>query len=89
MKTKISSKGQVVIPKAYRQKLGWEPGMELVVEEANGQLTLKALPNPQKTRSIREVAGMLHRPGMKAHSIEEMDEAIAKAVKEKWGNGRR
>lgn len=33
MKTRISSKGQVGIPKAYRQKLGWEAGTELVVED--------------------------------------------------------
>lgn len=85
MKTRISSKGQVVIPKAYRRKLGWEPGTELVVEEDCGQVLLKAEPTCIKTRSIREVAGILHQPGMKAATIEEMDAAIAKAVKEKWG----
>lgn len=89
MKTKVSSKGQVVIPKAYRQKLGWEAGMELIVEESQGQLTLKAKPALKKTRSIRDVAGILHRPGMKAHTIEEMDEAISKAIKDKWSNGSR
>ena len=88
MKTRISSKGQVVIPKAYRQKLGWEPGTDLVVEEEAGQLVLKR-PTKKKSLKIRDIAGILHRPGMKAATLEEMDAAIAKAVEEKWGNGRR
>lgn len=84
MKTRISSKGQVVIPKAYRQKLGWEPGTELVVEEEAGQVLLKPEPMIRKTKSIQEVAGMLHRPGQTAITLDEMDQAIAKATKEKW-----
>jgi AbrB family looped-hinge helix DNA binding protein len=84
MKTKVSSKGQVVIPKAFRQKLGWEAGTELEVCEEAGQLVLQA-PAKKKKYSIREVAGILHRPGMKASTLEEMDEAIGKAIKEKWG----
>jgi AbrB family looped-hinge helix DNA binding protein len=83
MKTRISSKGQVVIPKAYRQKLGWEAGTELVVEEEGGQVLLKAKPAVKKTKSIRDLAGILHRPGMKAHTIEEMDEAVDKMF-EDW-----
>lgn len=89
MKTRVSSKGQVVIPKAYRQKLGWGPGTELVVEEEGGQVLLKPKPKIRKTKSIREVAGMLHRPNMKAITLEEMDRGIEQAIKEKWGDGRR
>lgn len=89
MKTRVSSKGQVVIPKAYRQKLGWGPGTELIVEEEAGQVLLKAKPILKKTRSIRDIAGVMHRPGMKAHTIKEMDQAVAKAIEEKWGDGRR
>lgn len=89
MQTRVSSKGQVVIPKAYRQKLGWGPGTELVVEEEAGQVLLKPKPKTKKTKSIREVAGMLHRPGRRAITLEEMDLGIEKAIKEKWGNGRR
>lgn len=83
MKTKVSSKGQVVIPKAYRQKLGWEPGTELIIEEEAGQVLLKPKPIIKKTKSIRDLAGILHKPGMKAHTIEEMDEAVGKMF-EKW-----
>jgi AbrB family looped-hinge helix DNA binding protein len=84
MNTRISSKGQVVIPKAYRQKLGWEAGTELIIEEAAGQLLLKPGPALKKTRSIRDVVGILHRSGMKAATIKEMDAAIKKGINAKW-----
>lgn len=84
MKTRISSKGQVVIPKAYRQKLGWETGTELVVEEEAGQVLLRPKPAIKKTKSIREVAGILHRPGRKAITLKQMDSAIDEALSEKW-----
>ena len=32
-KTKLSNKGQVVIPKAIRARRGWKPGLEFVVED--------------------------------------------------------
>jgi looped-hinge helix DNA binding domain, AbrB family len=82
MKTKISSKGQVVIPKSYRQKLGWETGMELVIEEEAGQVTLKPKPAPQKKRPLSEFAGILHTPGRKASTVEEMDKAVADSFKD-------
>jgi AbrB family looped-hinge helix DNA binding protein len=83
MKTKVSSKGQVVIPKAYRQKLGWVAGTELEVSEEAGQVLLKPQPSKKKKYSIRDVAGILHRPGMKASTVEEMDEAVSKMF-EDW-----
>jgi len=85
MKTTVSSKGQVVIPKAYRQKLGWEPGTELIVEEEAGQVLL-AKPKQSKRQKLplSAIAGILHRPGRKAISLEEMDQAITKEVRVKW-----
>ena len=50
-----------------------------------------------KPRNLRAVdlGGMLHRPGMKAFTIEEMDEAIGEAlgedderIKREWNEGR-
>ena len=84
MHTRISSKGQVVIPKADRQKLGWEAGTELIVEEAAGQVLLKPGPATNKTRSIRDVAGILHRPEMKPATLKQMDAAIQKGFDAKW-----
>ncbi len=42
--------------------------------------------SPVPTR-IEDVYGMLHRPGMKTLSIEEMDEAIAAAVRRRHARG--
>ena len=33
VKTRLSSKGQVIIPKAVRERQGWQPGTELEVED--------------------------------------------------------
>lgn len=42
--TRLSSKGQVIIPKAIRAAHGWEAGMELAVEEgADGAVLLRPL----------------------------------------------
>ncbi len=38
MKTIVSEKGQVTIPKALRKKLGLEPGTVLQLDEAGGKL---------------------------------------------------
>jgi len=43
-KTKVSSRGQIVIPKKIREKLGLSPGQELEVYEEEGRLVLMALP---------------------------------------------
>ncbi len=41
LSTTVSSKGQVVIPKAMRERLGLKPGDVLDVEEADGALVLR------------------------------------------------
>lgn len=82
MKTRVSSKGQVVIPKIYRQKLGWASGTELTVEEENGQLVLKPKSAIREKQPLSNIVGMLHKPGMKASSIEEMNDAVADSFKD-------
>ena len=83
MKTKLSSKGQVVIPKAYRQKLGWETGTDLEVHEEAGQLVLKPAKKAGETEKLPLSAaiGLLHRPKAKTLTLEEMNAAIAEEVK--------
>jgi AbrB family looped-hinge helix DNA binding protein len=39
--TKLSRKGQVVIPKAFRSLHHWEPGLELMVIDTGDGLLLK------------------------------------------------
>ena len=77
--TTLSAKGQVVIPKATRDRLRIRPGQKFeVVETAEGVL-LKRLPVGGRVSfedgmaRIREVAGRRKRPTV---SIDEMNEAI-------------
>ena len=44
--TKMSSKGQVVIPEAIRKRLGLEPGDQFVVVAGKGAVILKAIAAP-------------------------------------------
>lgn len=80
--TKLSSKGQVIIPKAIRTSRHWETGQELVVIDTGDGIILKPA-TPFKESTIESVAGCLQYEG-KPITIEEMDEAIADGIKEQW-----
>jgi AbrB family looped-hinge helix DNA binding protein len=86
-KTRLSTKGQVVLPKELRRRLSWSPGAELVIEETPDGLLLKRAPLFAPTRP-EDVYGCLHRPGMKAVTIEEMDEAVAAEFRRQHALGR-
>jgi AbrB family looped-hinge helix DNA binding protein len=65
--TTVSTKGQVILPKAIRQRRNWAPGTRLVVEETPDGVLLKAAPVFATTRPA-EVAGMLAYRGGRRHS---------------------
>ncbi len=76
--TKLSSKGQVIIPKEIRNRHHWEPGQELqAIDMDDGILLRPASPFPETT--LREVASCLSYSG-KAKTLEEMEEAIKKGA---------
>jgi len=78
--TKISSKGQVVIPKSLRVAHHWETGQELVVVDVGDGILFKPK-SPFKETNINEVASSLKFKG-KTKSLEDMDEAIRKGVRD-------
>lgn len=73
--TKLSSKGQIIIPKPMRDAHKWDTGTEFVVQEAGNGILLKPV-NPFPPTRLEDVFGLLHHKG-KPLSLEEMDEAIA------------
>lgn len=76
----ITSKGQVTIPKKIREKLNLRPGDKVNFVETNeGEIKI----HPQK-KSIKDLRGILHRPGQKAKSVEDMNEGIREYLKEKY-----
>jgi AbrB family looped-hinge helix DNA binding protein len=79
-RTRLSNKGQVVIPKQVRAAHGWEPGLELVVEDTGDGIMLKPIKKFKETR-IQEVLGCVGYKGPKK-SLRDMEAAIAKGAKE-------
>lgn len=73
--TTVSTKGQVILPKAVREHLGWGVGVKLVVEESSGAVTLRRAPLFTQT-DMNTVFGQLKSP-VGPLSLEEMDAAVA------------
>lgn len=82
--TKLSSKGQVIIPAHIRAAHHWEPGQDLVVIDMKDGVCLKPK-SPFAPASLDDLAGCLAYSGP-AKSLDEMDEAIRRGVREKTAN---
>ena len=78
--TRLSEKGQVVIPRKVRSSHGWEKGVEFVIEETDDGVTLKPL-KPFEETNIKDVLGCLNYRGPRK-TLKDMDAAIAKGARE-------
>lgn len=76
----LSSKGQLVIPKAVRQSARLAPGDVLSVSYVNGEIRLRPVA-PATATSLNEVAGCLAKPGRKRLSEAETRAAIRAKLK--------
>jgi AbrB family looped-hinge helix DNA binding protein len=74
--TKLSAKGQVVIPKALRDRLHWAEGEELEVVEAAGGVLLRRKTQPRERISIEEFRRRVPPHKGPPVTLEEMEEAI-------------
>ena len=72
--TTVSTKGQVVLPKAIRRARRWEAGTRLAVENTPEGVLLKPEPAFAETRS-EEVFGRLARDGA-PRSLAEMEAGV-------------
>ena len=79
--TRLSSKGQVIIPKTLRVAHHWEPGQELVVIDTGDGVLLKPRA-PFPPSDLNAVAACLEFKGQ-TRSLEDMQEAIARGVQER------
>jgi len=80
----LTTKGQVTIPKDVREHLGVDTGDRLsFVVQPDGTVLVTPL-----TRHVRELDGLLRRPGRRGVSIEEMNEGVAKRMRAKFGRRR-
>ncbi|MBS0639053.1 MAG: AbrB/MazE/SpoVT family DNA-binding domain-containing protein [Acetobacteraceae bacterium] len=72
--TRLSSKGQIILPKPVRDAHGWAPGTDFTVEDIGDGVILR--PVQQKgTHKLSDLLGSLKVDGP-PHTLEEMDEAI-------------
>lgn len=85
--TRLSSKGQIILPKSVRDANRWPPGTEFSVENVDEGVLLKPV-RPFRRSKLENVAGFLKRPGAQRRSVEEMDAAVAKSVRKRHASGR-
>jgi AbrB family looped-hinge helix DNA binding protein len=84
--TRLSTKGQVILPKGIREARSWEPGTEFIVEESGDGILLR----PAKRLPVVElddVAGCL-RTSLKAQTPEQMNEAVSQELLRRHNSGR-
>jgi AbrB family looped-hinge helix DNA binding protein len=70
----ITIKGQTTIPKKIRDHLKIQPGDKIdFIIDNNGKVVLEPA-----TLDVKELEGILHKPGMKIVSVEDMNKAVRK-----------
>jgi AbrB family looped-hinge helix DNA binding protein len=80
--TRVSSKGQLVLPKSVREDYDWPAGTDLTIERGPGYVTLRRKDTIRPT-TIDEVAGCLKYDGPPI-SPEDMERAIDEELAERW-----
>lgn len=81
--TKLSSRGQVVIPEEIRTRLGLEPGAKFVVVGEGDVVVLKALQAPKMT----EFRELLDEAGRSAEEAGLTPEDVDRAIREVRSEG--
>lgn len=77
--TKLSSKGQIILPKHIRAAHKWSPGVEFLVEDTPEGILLRPMRAFRLTR-LKDVIGCTGYNGP-AKTVEQMDAAIAEGIK--------
>lgn len=83
--TTISTKGQVVLPMAIRQALGWQAGTRLMVESTADGVLLRLMPAFATTGS-EYVFGSLAAEGP-AKTLADMDAGIMEEARRRHDRG--
>lgn len=80
--TRLSTKGQVILPKAVREAQNWGAGQELLVEPVAGGVMLRAA-KPFAATRFDDVFGSLSRYA-KSMTEEAIAAALKKAAKKRY-----
>ena len=84
--TRLSTKGQVILPKGIRVSRAWGPGTEFTVEETGDGILLRPTARFRDT-DLEEVAGCL-RSRRKSKTTAQMRAAIGREVMRRHDRGR-
>ncbi|HID81888.1 MAG TPA: AbrB/MazE/SpoVT family DNA-binding domain-containing protein [Chromatiales bacterium] len=79
-KTTLTSKGQITIPKPIRESLHLHSGdkIEFILTQKN-EVLLRPV-----TKKVDDLFGILHKPGRKSVTVEQMDAAIKQKIKDEF-----
>lgn len=80
--TRLSSKGQLIIPKQVRDRHGWRAGTELEVEDRGGVVLLRRR-KPWPPSRIEEVRGCVRYDGPPVR-VEDMNAAVDEMMRGMW-----
>lgn len=84
--TRLSTKGQIVLPRNIRTSRGWRPGTEFTVEETGDGVLLRPA-SRFPVAELDEVAGCL-RSKRKSKTLAQMRAAIGRVVIGRHDSGR-
>jgi AbrB family looped-hinge helix DNA binding protein len=84
---RVTSKGQVTIPKAIREEFGLMPGTEVEFVEKGGAIQVRKVEGGSKSRG-REIVEHLQRPGAGGDIHLTTEEIMRMTRGEDWGTGR-
>ncbi len=87
--TRLSSKGQMVLPSSIRQARNWGAGTELKVEDTPAGVLVNAVEkqSPFPPTRFEDVAGSLKYDGPPL-TLEDMDRSISEMALERHARGR-
>ncbi|MSV27630.1 MAG: AbrB/MazE/SpoVT family DNA-binding domain-containing protein [Bryobacterales bacterium] len=84
--TRLSTKGQIILPRSIRLSRGWLPGVEFTVEETGDGVLLRPKALFPET-DLDQVAGCL-RSSRKSKTSEQMRAAVRREVMRRHDSGR-
>jgi len=76
---RLSTKGQLVVPKEIRDRHGWSAGAELVFEDSGDRVILRQVEDVPET-TLEELTGCSGYKGP-AKSLQQMEEGIAEGAR--------
>lgn len=77
--TRLSTKGQLILPKEVRERHGWQPGTVLEVLERGDAVLIRPLEAVPET-TLEQIVGCAGYEGP-ARSLEEMEAAIEREAR--------